>query len=57
MSRLVCFIDEDGRIGTCLNFVREGDCENCEMRRKLENDDSLEFTAWSGKIKNLEEDK
>lgn len=29
MSRLVCFISEDGHVATCTNYDNEGECKTC----------------------------
>lgn len=43
MGRLVCFIGDDGQVGTCINFDNEGDCDNCDH-----NDDA--HKKWRAEI-------
>lgn len=48
MSRTVCFIDDDGMVGTCINFDDEGNCDCCkhndEVHKKfVEGEHQKEF--------------
>lgn len=57
MSRLVCFIDKEGFIGTCSEESMGKstiDCSKCEFRKHFEGKEEKEFiyTQWKGEMKN-----
>lgn len=53
MSRIVCFIDDEGMVGTCINEA-EGDCDHCEhnddahkkFRQELKEKDMVTITCY-----------
>ena len=56
---IVCFIDKDGKIGTCSEEVKgklQIDCSKCSFKKKFEGKEKEHFSycAWKGEIKKEE---
>jgi len=51
MSRIVCFIDKEGFIGTCPKDIAI--CSKCQFKKKYEGKEKEYFvyTAWTGNLK------
>jgi len=52
MTRIVCFIDTDGMVGTC-NHHERTTCEGCNFRDKFlgqEVENGFSYTAWTGEL-------
>jgi len=59
MSRIICFIDKEGMIGTCSEEAMgktDIDCKKCDFYKKFKGKEKENFTycAWLGKIKENE---
>lgn len=65
MSRTVCFIDDDGQVGTCTNEI-DGDCGHCPTvldhiewinKREIETLELLKKERISDEIERVRKDR
>jgi hypothetical protein len=54
MSRIVCFIDKEGCVGTCSEEANGKDtigCRKCSFRKKFKDkEEEFSYCKWKGEI-------